>query len=109
MSLKDKINTDLTAAIKSGNAETVSVLRFLNSVVKNKELEKRSRLAKEGKALAELENLSALNDEETTAVILGEIKKRKDSIAQYKAGGREELAQKEAAELEILKKYINEA
>ena len=67
-----------------------------------------SSLAKEGKPPTELENLSALNDEETVMVILSEIKKRKDSIAQYSAGGREELAKKEAAELEILKKYVPE-
>src|SRR3989338_5444426 len=108
MSLKDKINEDIKSAIKGGNAEVVSVLRLLNSAVKNKELEKRGRLAKEGKPPTELENLSALNDEETVMVILSEIKKRKDSIAQYSAGGREELAKKEAAELEILKKYVPE-
>jgi len=108
MSLKDKINEDVKSAIKGGNAEAVSVLRLLNSAVKNKELEKRRRLAREGKPPAELEALSSLSDEEMIGVILGEIKKRKESIAQYSAGGREELAKKEAAELEILKKYVPE-
>ena len=108
MNLKDTINEDIKSAIKSGLNDKVSVLRFLNSVIKNKELEKRNRLSKEGRPLAELSKLSELIDEEVINVILGEIKKRKESIAQYEKGGREDLAKKEAAELEILKKYVPE-
>ena len=52
--------------------------------------------------------MSELVDEEVINVILGEIKKRKESIAQYKKGGREDLAEKEMSELEILKKYVPE-
>ena len=108
MNLKDIINEDVKSAIKSGLNDKVSALRFLNSVIKNKELEKRNRLSKEGRPLAELEKLSELTDEEVINVILGEIKKRKESITQYEKGGREDLAKKEAAELEILKKYVPE-
>ncbi len=108
MNLKDTINEDIKSAIKSGLNDEVSALRFLNSVIKNKELEKRNRLSKEGRPLAELEKLSELIDEEVVNVILGEIKKRKESIAQYEKGGRKDLAKKEAAELEILKKYVPE-
>ena len=108
MNLKDTINEDIKSAMKSGLNDEASALRFLNSVIKNKELEKRNRLSKEGRPLAELEKLSELIDEEVINVILGEIKKRKESIAQYKKGGREDLAKKEAAELEILKKYVPE-
>ena len=108
MNLKDTINEDIKSAMKSGLNDEASALRFLNSVIKNKELEKRNRLLKEGRPLAELEKLSELADEEVINVILGEIKKRKESIAQYKKGGREDLAKKEAAELEILKKYVPE-
>ena len=108
MNLKDTINGDIKSAMKSGLNDEVSALRFLNSVIKNKELEKRNRLSKEGRSLAELDKLSELVDEEVINVILGEIKKRKESIAQYKKGGREDLAKKEAAELEILKKYVPE-
>jgi len=108
MNLKDTINEDIKSAMKSGLNDEASALRFLNSVIKNKELEKRNRLSKEGRPLAELEKLSELADEEVINVILGEIKKRKESIAQYKKGGREDLAKKEAAELEILKKYVPE-
>lgn len=106
MNLKGIINEDIKSAIKSGLNDEASALRFLNSVIKNKELEKRNRLSKEGRPLAELSKLSELIDEEVINVILGEIKKRKESIAQYEKGGREDLVKKEAAELEILKKYV---
>ncbi len=111
MSLKDRINEDIKSAIKNGLSEETLTLRFLNSVIKNKELEKRSRLSKESaswRTLAELEKLSELADEEIIGVILGEIKKRKESIVQYEKGGRKDLAEKEAAELAILKKYVPE-
>ena len=105
MSIKDKISENIKSAFKSGLSDEVSTLRFLSSVIKNKELEKRTRLSKEGKALAELEKLSELSDEEVLSVISSEIKKRKDSITQYEKGGRGDLVKKETAELEILKKY----
>jgi len=108
MNLKDTINGDIKSAMKSGLNDEVSALRFLNSVIKNKELEKRNRLSKEGRSLAELDKLSELVDEEVINVILGEIKKRKESIAQYEKYGREDSAKKETAELEILKKYVPE-
>lgn len=106
--LKEQINKDLINALKSGEIGTIGALRFLNSVIKNKELEKRTKLSKEGKPINELEKLSELNDEEVINVILGEIKKRKESITQYEKGGRGDLAKKEADELEILKKYVPE-
>ena len=111
MNLKDTINEDIKSAMKSGLNDEASALRFLNSVIKNKELEKRNRLSKESaswRTLAELEKLSELVDEEVINVILGEIKKRKESIAQYEKGGRKDLAEKETSELEILKKYVPE-
>ena len=106
--LKERINEDLKTALKSGSNDIVSTLRFLSSVIKNKELEKRTRLSKEGESIAELEKLSELNDDEAVNVILGEIKKRKESIAQYEKGGRADLAEKETKELEIIKKYAPE-
>ncbi len=108
MSLKNKINEDLLAAFRSGKRGIVSALRFLMSVIKNAELLKRTKLSKEGKPAGELEKLSELTDEEITGVILSEIKKRKESIVQYGAGGRKDLAEKEITELAILKKYVPE-
>lgn len=111
MSLKDRINEDINSALKSGSSDTASTLRFLMSAIKNKELEKRTKLSKESggqRTAGELEKLSELSDEETAAVVLGEIKKHKESIAQYEKGGRDDLAAKEARELEILKHYAPE-
>lgn len=108
MSLKSRINQDINVAFKNGETDTVSSLRFLMSVIKNKELEKRTKLSKEGRPAEELEKLSELSDEEISSVILGEIKKRKESIVQYESGGREELVKKETVELGILKKYVPE-
>ena len=106
--LKEKINEDLTAALKSGSGDIVSALRFLFSVIKNKELEKRTKLSKENKPVEELEKLSELSDDETVSAILGEIKKHKESIIQYEKGGRKDLAGKETKKLEIIKKYSPE-
>ena len=105
MNLKERINEDLKAALKSGSNDIASTLRFLSSVIKNKELEKRTKLSKENRPIEELEKLSELNDDETINVILGEIKKRKESAVQYEKGGRADLAGKETKELEIIKKY----
>lgn len=106
--LKSKINDDIVSALKSGSSDITLTLRFLMSVIKNNELTKRSKLVKEGKFGEDLIELSELTDEEVIKVILGEIKKRKESVVQYEAGGRGELAKKETAELEILKKYVPE-
>ena len=108
LNLKSKINEDINSALKSGLSDVALTLRFLMSVIKNKELEKRSRLSKDIKSQEELLKLSELADEEVISVVFGEIKKRKESIVQYESGGRGELAKKEAAELEILKKYVPE-
>ena len=106
--LKNKINQDIVSALKSSASDVALTLRFLMSVIKNNELLKRNKLSKEGKQAEELEKLSELTDEEMVSVILGEIKKRKESVVQYEAGGRGELAKKETAELDILKKYVPE-
>ena len=108
MNLKERINENLKDALKSGFNDIASTLRFLSSVIKNKELEKRTKLSKESanwRTVEELEKLSELNDDETINVILGEIKKRKESAVQYEKGGRADLAGKETKELEIIKKY----
>lgn len=105
MNLKERIHGDVKAALKSGYSDVASTLRFLSSVIKNKELEKRNRLSKEGKPVAELEKLSELSDEEATNVILSEIKKRRGAIILYEKGDRQDLAEKEKSEIEILKKY----
>ena len=108
MSLKDKINEDINLALKNNSKDVASTLRFLISIIKNKELEKRMRLSKEGKPTSELEALSELTDEEVISIIRGDIKKREKSIDQYKKGNREDLVEKENKELEIIKKYLTD-
>lgn len=108
MNLKNKINKDINSALKERLTDIALTLRFLMSIVKNKELGKRAKLSKEGKQKENLEKLSELNDEEIIEVILSEIKKRKESIFQYEKGWRKDLAVREIKEMEILKKYVPE-
>lgn len=90
MELKELIKNDLNTSVKSGDKITRDVLRLLNSDIKNKEIELRKKLI----------------DDEIIGVIKNSAKKRKDSIEQYRAGKREDLAVKEEKELKILRKYM---
>jgi len=108
MTIKEKINQEFKEAFKAKKELEVSVLRMLNSNIKNKEFEKRAKLSKSGAPEAELEKQSWLTDEEVLGVIGMEAKRRKDSIAQYQNGGRPELAAQEEAELKILAVYLPE-
>ena len=78
------------------DAETLSTLRMLIAAARNKEI----TLRKDGQA--------ELTDEQIIEVVASEIKKRKDSVEAYTAGGRQELADKESAEIKILEKYLPE-
>jgi hypothetical protein len=95
MSLKEKLTADLKDAMKSGETLKRDTLRLLDSAIKNSEIEKKKR--EEG-----------LSDEEVLEVISRAVKQRNDSIQQFTDGGRPELAEKEQAELEILKTYLPE-
>lgn len=90
--LKEKIQQEVKEALKSGNSQKRMVLSMVMSAAKNKEIEKRSELT----------------DEEVVAVIASEIKKRKDSVAQFEKGGRPELAEGEKQEIDILMAYMPE-
>ncbi|MDD3498268.1 MAG: GatB/YqeY domain-containing protein [Candidatus Moranbacteria bacterium] len=93
--LRQQILSDLKDAMKSGDTEKRDVLRMLDSMVKNAEIEKGKRE-------------SGLNDEEIVEVLRRAIKQRKESAYQYQKGGREDLSEKEKAEAEILSKYLPE-
>ena len=90
MKLRDKINSDLTAAMKAKEAERLSVLRMIKAAVKNKEIEK----------------IRDLEDTEVLQTLVSLIKQRRDSIEQFTKGGRSELAVKEAAEIKIIEEYL---
>lgn len=90
MALKDRIDADLKAAMKEKDAEKLSVVRMLKSAVKYREIEV----------------MKPLDDAGVLAVIATEVKRRRDSVEQYRAGGREELAAKEEREIETLQAYL---
>jgi uncharacterized protein len=90
--LKDQIENDIISAMKDGEEETVSTLRMLKSAIKN----------------AEIQQKKEFEDNDVLGVLQSQIKSRRDSIKMYLGGGREELAQKEEKEIEILNKYLPE-
>jgi len=93
MSIAEKITNDLTAAMKARDEHRLGTLRMVKSAIKNREIDKRG----------------PLDDQETVAVLSTQIKQRKDSIEQFTKGGRKELADKEAAEIEIIESYMPKA
>ena len=90
MLLTERIRTELTEAMKARDAATLSTLRMIQSALKYEQIEKGHELS----------------DEEAQVVIRRAVKQRQDSIEQYTKGGRQDLADKEAAELAILEKYL---
>jgi uncharacterized protein len=93
MTLREKIPEDLKNALRSKNELELSVLRMLQSAVRNKEIE-----IKRGKEF--------LTDEEVIEVISGEVKRRKEAVNEYTKANRQELADKEKAEVDILMRYM---
>src|SRR5918911_3694124 len=90
MSLKERIVSDMTAAMKSRDAARTSTLRMVKAAVMNREIEKGGELT----------------DEEMTKALQSLVKQRRDSIEQYEKGGRPELAEKERAEIEVIEAYL---
>jgi uncharacterized protein len=88
--LKARLAEDYRAALRSGEKLKVSVIRLLMALIKNREVEKRG----------------ALTDAEVMQAISSSCKQRQDSIDQYRQGGRQDLVDKEAAELQILQSYL---
>ena len=91
MSLEDKINQDYVTAMKARDSFTSSVVSFLRAQIKNVKVDKR---------------VETVSDEDVISVIKKQAKQRLDSITQFKAGGRADLAEKEEKELVILKSYL---
>jgi uncharacterized protein YqeY len=93
MSLKERIVSDLTAAMKAKDAPRLSVLRMVKASFMNREIEKGGELT----------------DEEMTKALQSLVKQRRDSIEQYEKAGRQELADKEQAEIEVIEAYLPRA
>ncbi|MFN7088206.1 MAG: GatB/YqeY domain-containing protein [Candidatus Paceibacteria bacterium] len=100
MSLAQKITEDLKTALKNSDTLGVSVLRMLSAALHNRQIEKRTRLSKEGKPP------EPLTEEEELEVALAELKKRKEAKEAYQLAGRKDLADKEEAELNIISRYL---
>jgi uncharacterized protein len=93
MSLKERIVSDMTAAMKAKDAARLSTLRMVKANIMNREIEKGSDLT----------------DEELTKAFQSLVKQRRDSIEQYEKAGRQELADKERAEIEVIEAYLPRA
>jgi uncharacterized protein YqeY len=107
MSLREKIDRDFKEVFKAKDESQLSILRMLLAALKNKEVEKRTKLSK-SEPIEKLEEASKLTDEEVVGVISSEIKKRRDASEQYKKGERPELAEKEESEIKTLSIYMPE-
>jgi len=89
-SIKQRIDADLKSAMRARNKEEVTALRFILAAIKQKEVDERIELD-DGQVIALLDKMA---------------RQRKDSMEQYKAASREDLAAKEAADLVITQKYL---
>ncbi len=90
MGLRETIDNDIKNAMKSGAKEKVSALRMLVAAIKNKQIDKRA----------------PLTDTEVMETVRSLIKQRKDSIEQFAKGGRQDLVDKETAEVAVLEVYL---
>lgn len=93
MSLKARINDDLKTAMRSGDTRRRDALRLLLAAVKQREVDERKELA----------------DADVVGVIERMIKQRRESIAQFEKGGRQDLVQNERYESELLQGYMPQA
>ena len=88
--IKERISEDMKAAMKSGDKEKLAAIRNLHAAVRKKEIDDRVEL----------------NDEAVIKVITSLVKQRQDSIEQFTAGNRQDLVDKETAELKVLQAYL---
>ena len=93
MSLIEQIQSDITAAMKAREEQRLSTLRMVKSALKNREIDK----------------MAPLDDKESQAVLATLIKQRKESVEQFTKGGRQEMADKEAAEIVLIESYLPKA
>ena len=90
MGLQAKIEADMKDALKTGAKDKLSTLRMLSAALKNKQIEKRR----------------PLTEDEVLETVRSLMKQRKDSIEQFTKGGRQDLADKEQAEVVVLEAYL---
>jgi uncharacterized protein YqeY len=90
MSLKQQLVEDMKAAMKSGDKHTLGVVRLINAAIKQREVDERIEL----------------DDAAVVAAMEKMVKQRKDSVSQFDAAGREDLAAIERAEIVVIEKYL---
>ena len=90
MGLKEKVTEDMKAAMRARDAERLGTIRLLTAAIKQKEVDERIEL----------------DDAQVQAIIDKMIKQRRDSISQFEAGGRQDLADAEKRELAVLAEYM---
>jgi uncharacterized protein len=93
MSLTEQIQKDIVTAMKAREEHRLSTLRMVKSALKNREVEK----------------MAPLDEKESQQVLTTLIKQRKDSVEQFTKGGRQEMADKEAAEIVLIESYLPKA
>ena len=90
MSLKQRLTDDMKAAMKGGDKASLAVIRLINAAIKQKEVDERVEL----------------DDTAVIAVLDKMVKQRRDSVSQYEAAAREDLAQIERDEIVVIERYI---
>jgi uncharacterized protein len=90
MSLKDRITEDMKGAMRARDSERLGTIRMITAAIKQREVDERINL----------------DDAQVLAVIEKMIKMRKESIAQFQSGGRDDLVAKETKEIELLQAYM---
>ena len=90
MTLKEQLTANMKAAMKAGDKDRLGVIRLINAAIKQKEVDERIEL----------------DDAAVLAVLEKMVKQRKDSVSQFEAAGREDLAAVERAELAVIDGYL---
>lgn len=110
MNLKQTIQEEAKKALQEHSEIVLGTLRMLLAAIVNKEKERQYKVSKENPNASEVEwqEKSKLSDQEIQEVIASEAKKRRESIEAFAKGGRQDLADKEKKELEVLQKYLPE-
>jgi uncharacterized protein len=93
MTLKDQIINDMTGAMKASDKARTSALRMVKAAIQNREIEKGG----------------ALDDDELMKLLRSLVKQRQDSIEAYAKGNRQDLVEKEKAEIEVIGGYLPQA
>ena len=93
MTLKDEIISDMTAAMKAKDAARTSTLRMVKAAITNREKE----------------SGTPIDDEDVLKLLRSQLKQRRDSVEQYQKANRQDLADKETAEIGVIESYLPQA